>query len=150
MPVDCRGRINFMNTLRRRQNGRHFADDTLNRIFLNKNVRISLKFVRKSPIDNIQALLQIMAWRRPGDKPLSEATMVSLKTHICVARPQCVNATMNKQQRTLLTDDYAYSDNGSANLTNFIWCILHIDDLMQKRQNSVANTRGLRLLSILP
>ena len=31
-----------------------------------------------------------MAWRRPGDKPLSEAMMVSLLTHICVARPQWV------------------------------------------------------------
>ena len=32
-----------------------------------------------------------MAWRRPGDKPLSEPTMVSLLTHICVTRPQWVN-----------------------------------------------------------
>ena len=32
-----------------------------------------------------------MAWRRPGDKPLSEPMMVRLPTHICVARPQWVN-----------------------------------------------------------
>ena len=31
-----------------------------------------------------------MAWRRPGDKPLSEPIMVSLLTHICVTRPQWV------------------------------------------------------------
>ena len=31
-----------------------------------------------------------MAWRRPGDKPLSEPMMVSLLTHICVTRPQWV------------------------------------------------------------
>ena len=31
-----------------------------------------------------------MAWRRPGDKPLSEPMMVSLLTHLCVARPQWV------------------------------------------------------------
>ena len=31
-----------------------------------------------------------MAWRRPGDKPLSEAMVVSLLTHICVTRPQWV------------------------------------------------------------
>ena len=36
------------------------------------------------------ALVQIMAWRRPGDRPLSEPMMVSLPTHICVARPQWV------------------------------------------------------------
>ena len=32
-----------------------------------------------------------MAWRRSGDKPLSELMMVSLTTHICVTRPQWVN-----------------------------------------------------------
>ena len=31
-----------------------------------------------------------MAWRRPGDKPLSEPMMVNLLTHVCVTRPQCV------------------------------------------------------------
>ena len=40
---------------------------------------------------NIPALVQIMAWRRPGDKPLSEPMMGSLLAHICVARPQWVN-----------------------------------------------------------
>ena len=74
----------FFNTLRPRQNGRHFADDTFKRIFLNENVRISirisLKFVPKGPINNIPALVQIMAWRRSGGKPLSEPMMVSLLT----------------------------------------------------------------------
>ena len=32
-----------------------------------------------------------MAWRRPGDKPLSEAMRVSSLTHKCVTRPQWVN-----------------------------------------------------------
>ena len=66
------------NTLRPRQNGRHFADDIFECIFLNENVwipvKISLKFIPKGPINNIPALVQIMAWRRPGDKPLSEPT----------------------------------------------------------------------------
>ena len=39
-----------------------------------------------------QHLVQIMAWRRPGDKPLSGPMMVKLPTHICVTRPQWVNA----------------------------------------------------------
>ena len=52
--------------------------------------RISLKFVPKVRINNIPSLVQIMAWRRPGDKPLSEPMMVSLLTHICVTRPQWV------------------------------------------------------------
>ena len=69
-----------LNTLRPRQNGRHFADDTFERIFVNENVwiliEISLKFFPKGPINNIPALVQIMVWRRPGDKPLSEPMMV--------------------------------------------------------------------------
>ena len=84
-----------INTLRVRQNGRHFADDIFKCILLNENVWItiknSLKFVPKVPINNIPALVQIMAWRRPGDKPLSEAMLVSLPMHICVTRPQWVN-----------------------------------------------------------
>ena len=83
----------LVNTLRSRQNGRHFADDIFKCIFLNENVsisiKISLKFVRKGPMDNIPALVQIMAWRRLGDKPLYEPMLVSLLTHTCVTRPQC-------------------------------------------------------------
>ena len=85
--------LSLINTLR--QNGRHFTDDTFKRIFLKENVgifiKISLKFVPTSPIDNIPPLFQIMAWRRSGDKPFSEAMMVNLLTHICVALPQWVN-----------------------------------------------------------
>ena len=84
-----------INTLRPRQNGRHFADDIFDCIFLNENVwipiKISLKFVPHGPISNIPALVQIMAWRRPGDKPSSGTMMVRLPTHICVTRPQWVN-----------------------------------------------------------
>ena len=35
----------------------------------------------------LPSLVQIMAWRRPGDKPLSEPVTISLLTHICVTRP---------------------------------------------------------------
>ena len=84
----------WVNILRPRQNGHHFADDTFERIVLNENVRItitiSLKVVLTVPINNIPALVQIMAWCRPGDKPLSELMMVRLPTHICVTRPQWV------------------------------------------------------------
>ena len=55
------------------------------------SLKLSLKFVPKGRINNIPALVQIMAWRRPGDKPLSEAMMVSLPTHICVTWSQWVN-----------------------------------------------------------
>ena len=35
-------------------------------------IQISLKFVSKGPIDNKTALVQVMAWRRIGDKSLPE------------------------------------------------------------------------------
>ena len=54
-------------------------------------IQISLKFVPRGPTNNIPALAQIMAWRRPGDKPLSEPMMDSLPTDISVTRPQWVN-----------------------------------------------------------
>ena len=64
--------IRNFNTLRPRQDGRHFPDDIFKYIFLNENVWISikssLKFVPKGPNKNISALVQIMARRRPGDK----------------------------------------------------------------------------------
>ena len=89
------GMHHLINTLRPRQNGRLSADDAFKRIFLHENVtisiKISLKFVPKCPINDIPALVQIMAWRRSGDKPLSEQMMVSWLTHICVTRPQWVN-----------------------------------------------------------
>ena len=98
------------NTLRPRQDGRHFPDDIFKCIFLNENVWssivISLKFVTKGLINNIPALVQIMAWRRPGDKPLSELMMVSLPTHICVTRPQWVNSlTMERGSPPFTTNN---------------------------------------------
>ena len=81
-----------LNTLRPRQNGRHFADEVFKCIFLNENVwtshNISLNFAPKFRINNILALVQIIAWRRSGDKPLSEPMMISLLTHISVTRYQ--------------------------------------------------------------
>ena len=87
-----------INTLRPIQNGRHSPDDIFSSIFLNEKVwtliKISLKFVPKGPIDNIPALVQIMAWRRLGDKPLSEPMIVRLPTLICVTWSQWVNCTL--------------------------------------------------------
>ena len=88
------------NSLRPISNRRHFADDIFKCIFENENEwispRISMKFVSNVRINNIPALVQIMAWRRPGDKPLSEPMMVSLLTHICVTRPQWVNGDLER------------------------------------------------------
>ena len=88
-----------INTLRPRQNGRHFPDDIFKWIFLNEivwiSINISLKFVPRGPINNIPTLVQVMAWCRPGNKPLSGPMMVRLPTHICVTGPQWVNVLIN-------------------------------------------------------
>ena len=72
--LNCR-----VNTLRPTQNGRYFPDDTFNCICFNENIWISIKiwltFVPEAPINNIPALVQMMAWHSSGDKPLSESMM---------------------------------------------------------------------------
>ena len=74
------------------------TDDIFKWIFLNEIIwtamKIPLKFVARGSNNNIPALVQIMAWRRAGGKPLSEPMVVRLPTHICVTRPQWVNISM--------------------------------------------------------
>ena len=58
------------------------ADDNFKCIFLNENdripIQISLKFVPRSPIDNKSALVQVVAWRQTGDKPLPEPMLTQI------------------------------------------------------------------------
>ena len=71
---------------------------------MNENVRISiqfsLKFVPKGPIDNESAMVQVMAWRLFGAKPLPEPMLaqftdaymrhwgeISRSTHMKIGRP---------------------------------------------------------------
>ena len=71
-----------------RQNGCHLTDNIFKLILLNENdnvdvlIKISKKFVPSGPFSNIPSLVQIMAWRRSGVKPLSEPMMVNLLMHI--------------------------------------------------------------------
>ena len=110
-----------LNTLWPRQDGSHFSDHILKGIFLNENVliliKISLKFVPKGLINNIPALVQIMAWRRPGDKPLSEPVMARSLTHICVTRPQWLKIV--KDLRNQCHSSYVY-DNSIMDKINYI------------------------------
>ena len=97
----------------------------LSNAYLNENVRssikISLEFVPKCQINNMPALAQIMAWRRPGDKPLlkqwwldyrriyaspglDELTANNHKTPMCIDfsqfhQPRLVIRTFHRQGR---------------------------------------------------
>ena len=57
--------------------GAIFADSIFKYIFVNEKfcILIFFMFVPKGPIINIPALVQMMAWCRSGDKPLSEPTL---------------------------------------------------------------------------
>ena len=70
-----------INTLRPRQNWRHFADDILKCIFLNENVwipiEISLKCVPRDPIDNIPALVPMNLAIREAIVPYYAIQLIS-------------------------------------------------------------------------
>ena len=74
------------------QNDRHIADDIFNDIFLDENcINSDVNFidvVPKGPINIILPLVQIMAWRRRGDKPLSGPVMLYLLRHKCGTQPK--------------------------------------------------------------
>ena len=92
LPDDISHNTLNINTLGLRQNFCHVAHNIFKCIFVNENIwiwlEVSLKFVLKVQINNIPALVQIMAWCWPGAKPSSETMMVSLMLHIYVSRPQ--------------------------------------------------------------
>ena len=51
------------------------------------------KCVPKGPIDNITALVQTMAWSRPGDKPISEPNMLQF-TDACMRHLASMSNTL--------------------------------------------------------
>ena len=63
----------------------HFLEWKCMRLRFHRNLFLKFQF------NDIQALVQIMAWRWLGDKPLFEPMMFRLLTHICVTQPQWVN-----------------------------------------------------------
>ena len=65
------------NTLRLRQNGRHFADNIFKGIFFNENIWLSheiwLKCILKGLGDNKSTLVQAMTWSKTGNMSVSAA-----------------------------------------------------------------------------
>ena len=80
----------------------NISQTTFSSYFFSENVWVSIeisrKFVPNGQINNIPSLFQIMALRRPRNKPLSEPMMVSFPTHICVTRSQCVKYCMQRNK----------------------------------------------------
>ena len=73
-----------INTLRLRQNGRHFADAIFKFIFLNEKWwnwnKNSLKNVPYGKIDNKSVLVEVMAWCLIGNKSLSELMLTKMES----------------------------------------------------------------------
>ena len=78
------------NTFRLRQNGRHFADDPFKCIFLNETLRIlikmSLNFVPKGPINNIPALVQILAFTDAYMRHSASMSKVVVAAHLVILK----------------------------------------------------------------
>ena len=70
-------------TKRPRFRTRHFQMDFLEWICMNVDYNF-IEVGSYGSIGDIPALVQMMAWRRPGAKPLSEPVMVSLPTNKCI------------------------------------------------------------------
>ena len=144
------------NTLRPRQNGRHFPDDFFKWIFLNENVwisiNISLKFVPRGPINNIPTFVQVMAWRWPSDKPLSEPMMIRLPTHWCVTRPQWVNrpsdAMLWHRSRSVLAQVMACWLMAPSHYLNQCWLIMSKILWYSPQYNFTANAYCLWYLTL--
>ena len=84
-----------INTLIPTHNGRRFADDIFNFIFLYENRLFWFKFhwsmFPRVQLSQKAALVEIMPYRPTGDKPLSEAMMVHFTRYMCI----CVTASMS-------------------------------------------------------
>ena len=83
----------------------------------------------QGPTNNIPASVQIMAWRRSGDKPLTEPMMIGLVTHICVTRPQWVKRhqiSYISQQQTFNVAMTTKIAGKSRTMTSSNWNIFHV------------------------
>ena len=91
-----------------------------------------------------------MAWRRSGDKPLSEPMMDSLLTHICVTRPQWVKQDIvyHRNWGTVAKKTYALSGSiwGTKSYTKCMDSLLH--KLAFSQQQTSTRKAGLRRFDV--
>ena len=100
---------------------RHFEMHFLEWNYIWISINISLKFVSRGQISDIPTLVHIMAWRRPGDKPLSEPMKFSLLTRICVPWPQWVTHVI----RPILNESLHIVLQNNNSFINPFWVTLY-------------------------
>ena len=85
-PSQNQKRLTNFNKLQLRQNGHNFADNIFKCICFTENlcilIKISLKFIPKSLIDNNLACVQVMAWCQTCIRPLLEPVMTKTQNSI--------------------------------------------------------------------
>ena len=111
-------------TWRPRQNCRHFADDIFKGIFWMKIIIFVWNFTEMCfsmfRINNIPVLVQITAWRRPWDKPLSEQIMFNSLTHICYWRI-CASLSVNQLTAYVLIDIWNIISIWNIHYVSILW-----------------------------
>ena len=104
-------------------------------------LRFHWNFVPKGPVNNIPPLVPIMAWCRPGEKPLFKPIMVKLQMHISATRPQWVKAWQYQCDKPHKTKSITSSQSQSPELN-----ILEIDILKQVIDLQItARTKAIRV-----
>ena len=98
--------------------------------WMKKSIKVSLKFVSNGLINNIPALHQIMAWRQPGAKPLSEQMIIIALMHFNASLGLSVPTTdflittrskVEKDDFYIGYKNYLYIQNGFHKLNNKDW-----------------------------
>ena len=121
-----------INTTRLRQIGLHFVD-VFKGISWKKMCAFQLRFHWRVHLTKVQhSWVQILAWRRPGDKPLYESMMVSLLT--CVPRPQWIYCMRTKDfdkwhfvyhvRKNEVNERQIPSGSTWDNIKEKVWCIV--------------------------
>ena len=110
------------NTSKPEQNGAILADDIFKCTSLIENngiqIQISLKCVPRTPIDNKPALVQVMVWRRTGDKPLPEPVMTQFSDAYMRHQGGWVNTSKSEQNCHPDPDDISYMFSYSITMTS--------------------------------
>ena len=83
-----------------------------------------------------------MAWRRPGDKPLSEPMLVNLPTQICVTRPQWVNK-MGSETITIIHYNDVIISSMAYQITAVLIVCSGVDQRKHQSSASLVFVRGV-------
>ena len=120
-------------------------------------MKIPLKFVPTGLVNKILELVQMMAWRRPGDKPLFEPMLVILLTHKRDTRPQWVKAVnlqtqqINWRTTQLCAYNMRYT---AANWQNDVASckpiLIIVELLLKRRWKQIRNVISFFLFNLTP